>query len=152
MQDDMTVTDTYSPSRMRLDGRHRGGCSCGAVRYEVDAPIYDLNYCHCNSCRKAVGATPVAWGSADRVRFAVTQGRLAEHSSSVPVMRGFCAACGTSLTYRHESRPDEIDGTLATLDQAALFAPQFHIWVRDKLPWVLIDDGLPQFTGSSAGG
>jgi len=34
--------------------------------------------------------------------------------------------------------------TLATLDEAAQLAPQMHVWVADKLPWVRIEDGLPQ--------
>ena len=127
----------------------RGGCLCGAVRYEVLGPVADLNFCHCNSCRRAVGASPVAWGTAQLANFSIRQGRLAEHESSVDVLRGFCPGCGSSLTYRRAEELS-IDIALATLDQAALFAPQFHIWVRDKLPWVLIDDGLPQYPGSSA--
>ena len=31
------------------------------------------------------------------------------------------------------------------------FAPQMHVWVGDKLPWVSISDGLPQFAAGSAG-
>ena len=34
----------------------RGGCACGAVRYEVaDAFEYALN-CHCSGCRRATGS------------------------------------------------------------------------------------------------
>jgi hypothetical protein len=76
---------------------------------------------------------------------------LAEYRSSPPVLRGWCAACSTSLTYRHAARPAEIDVTLATLDDAVRFAPRMHVWVADKLPWVAITDGLPQFAGSSSG-
>ena len=34
-------------------------------------------------------------------------------------MRGFCNSCGTSITYAHDARPDEIDVTLVTLDAGA---------------------------------
>ena len=74
----------------------------------------------------------------------MTHGALAEFRSSAPVTRGFCAACGSCLTYRHEARPGEIDVTLATLDEVAQLAPQMHVWVTDKVPWVRIEDGLPQ--------
>jgi hypothetical protein len=64
------------------------------------------------------------------------------------VWRGFCARCGTSLTYRHEVRATEIDVTLATLDDPTLLRPQTHVWVKDRLPWVAIDDQLPQYDGA----
>jgi len=124
---------------------------CGAVRYEVSGPARLLCYCHCQSCRRAAGSPAVAWGTFERDGFRVTRGTLAEFRSSSPVRRGFCAACGSCLTYQHESRPAEIDVTLATLDDAAQLAPWMHVWVADKLPWVRLEDGLPQYPESPAG-
>ena len=130
---------------------YAGGCLCGSVRYEVSGEARNLCYCHCTSCRRAAGAPLVPWGTFGRDGFRLTRGTLAEYRSSAPVVRGFCAACGTSLTYRHEQRPTELDVALATLDEAARFAPQMHVWVGDKLPWVSISDGLPQFAAGSTG-
>jgi hypothetical protein len=65
--------------------------------------------------------------------------------TSVDVERTFCANCGSSLTYRHRQRAGDLDFTLVLLDDPSPFAPQMHIWVQDKLPWVRLDDGLPQF-------
>jgi len=130
--------------------RHAGGCLCGEVRYEVSGEVSNLCYCHCISCRRAAGAPLVPWGTVARQGFRLTRGALAEYGSSPAVARGFCAACGTSLTYRHAARPAEIDVALATLDDAARFAPQMHVWVSEKLPWVSINDGLPQFAAGSA--
>src|SRR6267143_2147975 len=67
-------------------------------------------------------------------------------AAACAVTCGLCAACGTSLTYRNDARAAEIDVTLATLDDPTLLAPQMHLWVGDKLPWMSIDDGRPQFT------
>jgi hypothetical protein len=36
--------------------------------------------------------------------------------------------------------------SVATLDDPTALQPGSHIWVSAKLPWVRIDDGLPQFT------
>jgi hypothetical protein len=124
--------------------RYTGGCLCGAVRYETSGPATNLCYCHCRSCRRAAGAPLVAWGTFARSGLRVTRGTLAEYRSSPNVWRGYCAACGGSLTYRHAARADEIDVTLASLDEAAGLAPRMHVWVGEKLPWVHIDDGLPQ--------
>jgi hypothetical protein len=133
------------------EDRYGGGCLCGAVRYEMSGPVNNLCWCHCTSCRRGAGAPAVPWGTVERERFRVTRGELTEYRSSPPVLRGFCAACGTSLTYRQESRAAEIDVALATLDEPALLAPRAHLWVADKLPWVVISDGLPQFTGGFSG-
>jgi hypothetical protein len=129
-----------------------GGCLCGAVRYELAGAPTTLCVCHCESCRRAVGAAAVPWGTFALASFRLTRGELAEYRSSAAVTRGFCGRCGSSLTYRHEARPAEIDVTLATLDEPARFAPQIHVWVGDRLPWDLIGDGLPQFTASAGGG
>jgi hypothetical protein len=134
-----------------MDKAHyTGGCFCGAVRYEASGSPRHLCYCHCESCRRAAGSPAVAWGTFDRASFRITRGTLAEFRSSKPVLRGFCAGCGSCLTYRHEKRSDDIDVTVATLDQAAQLAPRMHVWVVDKLPWVRIDDGLPQFARTAA--
>jgi hypothetical protein len=87
----------------------------------------------------------VAWATFLRRDFAVTSGKLTEFASSADVMRGFCGVCGSSLTYRDGARPDEIDVTIANLDEPLLFKPGCHLWVRDKLTWSAINDGLPQF-------
>ena len=71
-----------------------------------------------------------------------------EYASSPGVMRGFCARCGTQLTYRRESRAEEIDVTLATLDAAASVAPVDHIYMVDALPWDRPGDGLPTYSGT----
>ena len=130
---------------------YAGGCFCGAVRYQASGTPRTLCYCHCESCRRAAGSPAVAWATFDRSSFRVTRGSMAELKSSPKVVRSFCARCGSCLTYSHEARSAEIDVTLATLDDAAALAPTMHVWVADKLPWVRIEDGLPQFAGTANG-
>lgn len=71
-------------------------------------------------------------------------GVLQERVSSAGVTRGHCARCGTSISYRTGRRSTDIDLTLASLDDPAALKPVAHVWVEDKLPWLVIDDGLPQ--------
>ena len=118
-----------------------GGCFCRRVRYEVTGRVRNLCFCHCVSCRRAAGSPMVAWGTFELDKLRITGGKLAEYASSPKVTRGFCSACGTSITYFHEGRPNEIDITLVTLDDPTALVPEFHIWVQDKLPWVRIEDG-----------
>jgi len=87
----------------------------------------------------------VPWGTFPVAQFAVTQGRMTCYESSAGVLRGFCGDCGTALTYTHARRPGEVDITLASLDDPEALPPAAHIWVADKLSWVTIADGLPQW-------
>ena len=130
---------------------YAGGCLCGSVRYEITGPVSNPCFCHCATCRRATGAPMVPWGTFARDAVRVTRGRLSEYRSSAQVWRGFCARCGTSLTYRHEARPAEIDVTLATLDDPTLVTPAMHVWVKDRLPWVAIGDTLPRHEGGATG-
>ena len=134
------------------EGLYTGGCLCGAVRYEITGVVSDPCFCHCASCRRATGAPMVPWGTFARDAVRVVRGRLSEFHSSAQVARGFCARCGTSLTYRHEARPAEIDVTLATLDDPTRVAPVMHVWVKDRLPWVSIGDSLPRHEAGVATG
>ena len=122
-----------------------GGCLCGAVRYEARGVARYLCFCHCASCRRAAGAAPVAWATFARAELNITRGALTQYRSSPCVLRGFCGACGSSLTYLNEARAADIDLALASLDDPRELVPTMHMWVKDKLPWVSIEDGLPQY-------
>ena len=121
-----------------------GGCLCGELRYRVEGEPRNCCYCHCRSCRLACGAVGVAWATFDVARFSFERGQPGEVRSSEKVVRQFCPRCGTSLTYTHADRPNDIDVTVATLDDAEGAEPVRHIWVVDKPTWVILNDGLPQ--------
>ncbi|MBS0579077.1 MAG: GFA family protein [Proteobacteria bacterium] len=124
---------------------YTGGCLCGAVRYEARGVARYVCYCHCESCRRAAGAALVPWATFERAQLRITHGTLAGYPSSAGVLRGFCSACGTSLTYQSEARAADVDIAVASLDEPAALAPRMHLWVQDKLPWLPISDGLPQY-------
>jgi hypothetical protein len=123
-----------------------GGCLCGRTRYQVSGAPRNLCFCHCRSCRRAAGAPLVAWGTFDFQQFRVLDGSAyLLHRSSPPVERGFCSVCGTALTYRNAQRAADVDVTLVTLDEPARFEPECHIWVEERLPWMRLEDGRPQY-------
>ncbi len=128
-----------------------GGCLCGAVRYRVDGEPLIATLCHCRSCCRASGAPAVAWVVWRAEEFAFTAGTPRRFSSSPAVERTFCGVCGTALTYRHDARPDRIDTTTVSLDDAEAFAPSREIWLEHKLGWEPVDERLPQYPRSSAG-
>ena len=124
---------------------YTGRCFCGDVVFQVTGPAKFACFCHCESCRRAAGGVYVPWATFAKDTFIVTSGSMHEHHSAPQVTRGLCSSCGTSLTYEHEDRAGQIDVTLTSFDDPSEFSPSAHIWVDDKLPWVTIDDGLPQY-------
>lgn len=125
-----------------------GGCHCGAARYEANGQPYHETICHCTDCRRIVGAASVAWLTVRRATFRFRGREPSSVRSSARVTRRFCGACGTSLTYEHDALPDEIDVTIASLDDADAWPPKDHTRVREKLPWETICDSLPAFMGA----
>src|ERR671919_609806 len=85
-----------------------GHCLCGAVAFAYDGqPNWTLN-CHCESCRRATSGVMTTWLSIPRAAFRYTRGAPAYFASSPGVRRGFCAQCGSPLTYENERLAGEI--------------------------------------------
>jgi hypothetical protein len=122
-----------------------GGCLCGAVRYRVDGAPVATSLCHCASCRRAAGGPSAAWAIFAEGKVVFERGAPAVYASSPGVERGFCAACGTSLTYRRANRPGLFDVTAASLDDPEMFPPSKEIWVEERLAWIAPNPALPQF-------
>ena len=107
--------------------------------------LWHATVCHCTICRKTSGAPSVAWVTGQRENFRITRGTPQGLRSSDHGTRSFCAACGTALTFCSSSLPDEIDVTIASLDEPERVVPEDHTWVGSKLAWVELSDTLPQF-------
>lgn len=120
---------------------YAGGCQCGAVRYRAEGPRDRASVCHCRMCQKASGAPFMAFVkfSARKVSWSTPPATFA---SSNVVERGFCAACGTPLTYR-DTRGPNVSLTLNSLDDPGTVAPEFSFSNEQKAPWLDDLDGLP---------
>ena len=112
---------------------HQGGCICGAVRYAWGGPLCSASHCHCRSCQRAVGAGMVTFVGGALQDFALTKGEMAVFESSPGVRRGFCSACGTSLSYENQvGWPGEFHVTAASLDDPSGVRPTQHSFCEDR--------------------
>lgn len=127
------------------DHVRKGGCLCGKVRFEVTGRPLLVEFCHCQSCRKASGAPIFAWAAFAVSAFGFSSGAPKTRLSSPGVTRGFCGDCGTPLTLQDERFADEIYVALAAFDDPESFEPAFHIWRSHRLPWLETADDLPRY-------
>jgi hypothetical protein len=86
----------------------------------------------------------VGWVTFDADQLEWT-GAPKERRSSEQAVRGFCASCGTQLSFRRPALPGEIDLTLGSLDDPNAIPPRDHTYVRSRISWLRVADGLPRF-------
>ncbi|HEY5957431.1 MAG TPA: GFA family protein [Polyangiaceae bacterium] len=122
-----------------------GGCLCGAVRYEVQGKPFNRTICHCSICRRAAGAPMVAWFSVAVNDFRFVAGNPKQFRSSPKGTRTFCPDCGTQLTFGFDDQANELDVTIASLDDPSLVPPSDHTFFRDRVSWLVLADDLPTY-------
>ena len=122
---------------------HRGSCLCGAVSFEVAAPLHPPDACHCSQCRKQSGHY---WASTDVARADLTihgAEKLTWFRSSEKVRRGFCSTCGSALFWDPIGK-DLVGVAMGAFDQPTDTQLRIHIFVAEKGDYYDIADGLPQ--------
>lgn len=122
-----------------------GGCFCGSVRYRFSEEPTDLSYCHCRMCQRIGGAPVVAWATVPSAAFAWTGTPPRTFRSSASAHRFFCGECGSPLAFQADDQPDQLDLTIASLDDPAALVPQCHTWVTSRVPWFDTSDRLPRY-------
>ncbi len=115
-------------------GPHSGGCQCGAVRFRVET-LGRASVCHCRMCQKAFGAFygPLVTG----IGVTWTRGEPKRFESSNLVRRGFCADCGTPLTFEYDGG---IELAIGAFDDPRVAAPSIQVNPHDRQPFT---DGIP---------
>lgn len=124
-------------------GAHEGGCFCGAVRYRVEGEPRCVTHCHCLDCRKTSGSAFLTWIELERRQYELTRGTPRRLAYESRVVRSFCGACGTPLTYERVKEPHNIDVTLGSLDDPESFQPRSHVWTDRQLSWADVGRDLP---------
>lgn len=110
-----------------------GGCQCGAVRYEISGPLTGPHICHCRMCQKAFGNFFAALVGTRREFLRWTRGAPGIFKSSSVVERGFCAKCGTPLTFAYIDGP-RIAVSIGSLDQPGKITPENQYGVESRHP------------------
>lgn len=126
-----------------------GRCACGAVRYRLASPPMFVHCCHCLDCQRQTGSAFVlnAIIEADRIRLVAGEPQpvLVPTDSGRPHDIYRCPACQTAMWSDYGRRPNYRFVRIGTLDDPAALAPDVHIFVRSKQPWVRLPETARSF-------
>ena len=126
-----------------------GGCLCGGVRFEVDAPLVVASYCHCTRCQRRTGTAASAQARIAARLAAVTQGEELIRGYRPPhgFEKLFCDACGSALWSRSSGRPRDRQRAPGRLRRRPRHPPVVAPVRRlcGACGRTIPDDGLPRY-------
>lgn len=129
----------------------RGGCYCGALRYEITAPALMKAQCHCRECQHNSGGGPNVFGVYPETAFRYVQGTptvFRRADLATPVQREFCGTCGAPILSRAPHLiPDAAIVKVGSMDSAArdYGKPEVAVFLCDAAPWHVVPDGVAAF-------
>ena len=128
---------------------YKGGCLCGAVRFEITGGIRNIVYCHCSQCRKAQGSAFATNGIVQAGDFRILAGLdgLTAYESSPGKIKYFCKTCGSPIMSKSASRPDQVRIRLGTVESDIEERPVAHIFATSKANWEELCGDLPHYEG-----
>ena len=128
-----------------------GGCNCGAVRFEVSAPLVSAQYCHCTRCQRRTGTAASANARVEPGSFRMVEGedRLRAWAPESGAEKWFCGECGSALFSRSPTDPEQVGVRLGAFDSDPGIRPMWRQFVAYAAPWEeLPEDGLPRYPES----
>ena len=126
-----------------------GGCSCGAVRYRINARPLFTQCCHCTDCQRQTGGPFAINGMIETSNIELISGAPIIIDMPSPSGRGHeihrCPSCQTALWSNYGRRSWLRFLRIAALDKPSAITPDAHIFTRSKLPWVILPEGMRAF-------
>ena len=126
----------------------RGGCLCGAVKYEVRGKPVRFYHCHCGRCRKATGTGHASNIMVTLESISWEKGEEAVRRYKVPEAErfstAFCSHCGGQLP----RLVPELNAAVipaGSLDHPPAIAPQARIFWDSRAGWSCATGDLPVF-------
>ena len=108
-----------------------------------------IHCCHCRDCQKQSGGAFAINALIEADRVELLAGQTVPVSmpteSGRPHIIHRCPKCQTALWSTYGGRTETRFVRVSTLEDAARFVPDVHIFTRSKLPWVRLPEGARAF-------
>ncbi len=122
-----------------------GECFCGAVRYQVAAPLRNARSCHCSRCRKAFSAQASAYAEVEPGSFSWLAGEelLTTFATHADFGLQFCGRCGSTLCGLYAGQVHGV--TLGCVNGDPEVEIGQHIFVGSKASWEVMPQGVTAY-------
>ena len=125
----------------------RGGCRCGAVRYELALDSLPATYaCHCRDCQTWSGSAFSQQTFLAETSLSVTGPvvvyELTNASGRISTQR-MCGVCHTRIYNSNSARPGVVVVRAGTLDRSDELDVVAHLWTKRKQSWLTLPAGVP---------
>ena len=112
---------------------HKGGCHCGAICFEVDAPAaLEVTECNCSICSKTGILHLIV--NQDQLRLLQGQANLVTYTFDTHEAKHlFCKTCGIKSFYIPRSHPDGFSVNARCLDEGTI--KSMHVTPFDGKNW-----------------
>jgi hypothetical protein len=127
-----------------------GRCTCGAIRYRMEAPPLIVHCCHCSWCQRESGSAFAVNALIESTRLTVLEGApelvLTPSASGKGQKIVRCPTCHVAVWSHYPQAGDAVSFVrVGTLDNPGACPPDVHIYVSTKQPWVVLPDGARAF-------
>lgn len=135
------------------NGGLTGGCACGAVRYRLDRGPIMVHNCYCTLCQRQTGSTSVVnlfleTDAVTQLSGATVRHKVRTGSGGEQVIVR-CTECGVAVWSHYPRLGEFAAGVRAgTLDDPGAVTPDVAIFTSERMPWVTLPQGIPQFEQS----
>ena len=125
-----------------------GGCTCGAVRYRLNAKPLFVHCCHCTWCQRETGSAFAVNAMIEAAAVALLKGTPVPATLPSASGRGQvfhrCPGCGLALWSTYAGAGERICFVrTGTLDDPSATPPDIHIYTSTRRPWVILPPDVP---------
>ena len=134
---------------MAAKGIATGRCLCGKVQVEIGVPARWAWHDHSRASRRVHGAAYATYVGSWRSRFRIAKGAaaIARFKDETGDVRGFCARCGTPISYERKRSPQMVNVPRALFDRGTGREPLYHIALEDSPEWAYRGEKLKPLKG-----
>jgi hypothetical protein len=127
-----------------------GGCDCRAVRYRMTRSPLIVHCCHCRWCQRETGTAFAVNAVVESEHVVLLSGEPevvttpSESGKGQNISR--CPTCRIAV-YSNYAAAGELTRfvRVGTLDTPDALAPDVHIYVASKVPWVILPPGAKTY-------
>jgi hypothetical protein len=124
-------------------------CACGQLQVTVVGDPASVGLCNCTQCQKRTGSAFGVGAFFTRGQLVRVQGTEKSFGRGSDAGRSldfrFCPECGSTVYWFAEFKPESFAVAVGSFADASFPKPRSASWIKHKLSWVTLPEGLPEF-------